>query len=566
MPNKYAIARRRHRAIDIERDLFALWQSERFENEATVDDALRVYEMAIRVEGWATVTAWARRALTEGKILNAQLVELAMRALEQKDDAFFASITDHLIQNAPASYFQFWYALFAARHSHRGERLFRAQFAQISDYHLVKYRRWVKRIFRKLRFRCKTEKERAAGAIAFAMYTKYDPAKYPSQVFELYLLAHRAAHSPLLTKQAKPVAKAKQAEVLALASAPLRMWSVAEGIRTSAKIPRTLQYLSTMASTMSDIELLRALKAFDAKLMTADHKKASDLVSETARQISTRLEQMKLPLEEWAKILPYPKSPILKRLLDDILGRRFETAVQRVTDLPFTAIPLVDQLLDARAFRAAFLVAYALHRSNPRAIEYLVGGDGNITALGFTGSLWPYGLGSIPPAQRFEAEPDHPHRLGLDLIRQVFPAAAAQAEPRARPLDPFLLALRAHLYRRAQLDRAASATDVPVLFLAAPPADEERAALAACLDHFAAAVLVLFERRWDEPLEGENLVHLSLPRVVDGAISDLIAAIPSIEAKRPAFSARQARVDHAVRELLLAPPPPVTPVTRPRAS
>lgn len=562
MPNKYAAARRRHRDIDIERDLHALWHSERFENEATVDDALRVYEMAIRVEGWSTVTAWATRALTAGKILNAQLVELAMRALEQKDDAFFASITDHLIQNAPASYFQFWYALFAARHSHRGERLFRAQLATLSDYHLVKYRRWVKRIFRKLRFRCKTDKERAVGAMAFAMYGTYDSEKYPSPVFEAYLAAHRAAHTPALTKQAKPVAKVKQAELFAAAAAPLKMWSVAEGIRTSAKIPRTLRYLATMAPTMSDVELLRALKAFDAKLTTADHKKASQLVSETANQISARLGRMQLPLEEWAKILPYPKSPILQRLFDDIVGRQFDVAVQRVTGLPFTAIPIVGQGLDARAFRAAFLVAYALHRADPRAVEYLIGNDESITALGFTGSLWPYGLGLTPPAQRFEAEPDHPHRLGLDQIRQLFPTMAARAEPQAGSVAPCLLALRAHLYRRAQLDRAASAGDVPVLFLSAPPVDEERAALTACLGHFSAAALVLFERRWDEPLTGENLVHLNVPRAVEGATTALLAALADIDAKRAPFAARQPRVDQAVLELLLAPPPPVKSVTR----
>ncbi|HEU5073066.1 MAG TPA: hypothetical protein VFU02_02820 [Polyangiaceae bacterium] len=167
-----------------------------------------------------------------------------------------------------------------------------------------------------------------------------------------------------------------------------------------------------------------------------------------------------------------------------------------------------------------------------------------------------------PPVRRFEAEPDHPRRLGLDLIRQVFPATAAQAEPRAHSLEPILSALRAHLYRRALLDRAASASDVPVLFMTAPPEDEERAALAARLAHFSAAVLVLFERHWDEPLAGENLVHLSLPRSVDGALAALLAATPGIDAKRPAFAARQAQVDQAVRELLLAPPPVVRSVTR----
>jgi len=563
VPNKYASARRRHRDIDIERDLHALWQSERFENEATVGEALRVYDIAIRVEGWKTVTAWARAALTDGKILNAQLVELAMRALEQKDDGFFASITEHLIKNAPASYFQFWHALFSARHSHRGERLFRAQLGAISDYHIVKYRRWVKRIFRKLRFRCETDREHAIGAIVFAMYAKYEPEKYPSSVFDTYLAAHRAAHTPPLTKQAKPVAKVKQAELLAEAAAPLRMWSVAEGIRTSAKIPRTLKYLSKMAPTMSDIELLRSLKAFDGKLMTADHKKASELVSDTARHISERLGQMNLPLEEWAKILPYPKSPILRRLLDDILGERLDATIERVSALPFTAIPFVDQGLDARGFRVAFLLAYVLHRTSPRAIEYLVGSDGAITTLAFTGSLWPYGLGLTPPSKRFEAEPDHPHRLGLDLIRQVFPTAAAQTASRTRSLEAFVLALRAHLYRRAQLDRAASAADVPVLFLAAPPQDEERAALTAHLAHFSAAVLVLHEQRWDEPLEGTNLVHLNLPRAVDGAITHLLGAIQGIDEKRPAFAARKEQIDQAVRELLLAPPPPTCSVTRP---
>ena len=64
-------------------------------------------------------------------------------------------------------------------------------------------------------------------------------------------------------------------------------------------------------------------------------------------------------------------------------------------------------------------------------------------------------------------------------------------------------------------------------------------------------------------LTGENLVHLSLPRATAGAITELLAALPSIEAKRPAFATRQALVDQAARELLLAPPPPVRPVTRP---
>ena len=101
-----------------------------------------------------------------------------------------------------------------------------------------------------------------------------------------------------------------------------------------------------------------------------------------------------------------------------------------------------------------------------------------------------------------------------------------------------------------------------MLFLAAAPADEERAALTACLVHFSAAVLVLFERRWDEPLAGENLVHLSLPRAAEGAMTELLTALPGIEAKRPAFAARRTQVDQAVLELLLAPPPPIRSVTR----
>ncbi|MEM6992672.1 MAG: hypothetical protein AAF721_19315 [Myxococcota bacterium] len=565
MSNAYANVRRQHRTIETERDLRALWRRERFESEAAVEHALRVYEMAIRVDGWATVAGWARDALADGRILNTQLVELAMRALEQPDDAFFIDVVDHLLQRAPANYFKFWHALFVARHSHRGERLMRGHLAKVSDYQLVKYRRWVRKIFRKLRFRCKTDRERAIAAIAFGVYKDYDKAAYPSEVFTAYIKAHAAARTRPVTKQGKDVPKARHAELFAEAAAPLRMWSIAEGIRTSARLPRTLKYLNRMAPTLSDIELLRALKAFDKQLMTADHKKASELVAETAEHITMRLGKMTLPIEEWAKIYPYQGSPVLQRVLETILGERFDGAVEALSGkVDATLIPIVDAALDARACRTAFLTAYVAHRSDPEGIAYLVRSSAHAQSLSHASATWPYGIGVPPPTSRFQAEPDHPHRLGFALIAELFVAIARQKSPAPGSLDMMLRCLRAHVRRRVVVDGGVGPRDVPVLFFGTPPAEEDRAALVAALAPFPAAVLALFEQRWDPPVAADNAIHVELPRAVDGATDKLLAALDDVGSRGTAHAERKDALDREARELLLWPPDrAVVHVTRP---
>jgi hypothetical protein len=173
MPNQYTQVRRQWRDVDPERDLKALWASERFESPERVQESLRVTELAIRVAGWDAVKGWAREQLGLDRILHAQLVELAMRALERQDDAFLTEIGTTLLERSPANSFRLWFTLFSARHSHRGERLFRAHLATVEDYRLVKYRRWVRRIFRKLRCRCESPREKAVGAVAFSMPAAY---------------------------------------------------------------------------------------------------------------------------------------------------------------------------------------------------------------------------------------------------------------------------------------------------------------------------------------------------------------------------------------------------------
>ncbi len=564
MPSAYAQVRRQHRTIETERDLRALWRRERFETEGAVEHALRVYEMAIRVDGWETVAGWARDALSNGKILNTQLVELAMRALEQPDDAFFVDVVDHLLGSAPANYFKFWHALFVARHSHRGERLFRSHLANVNDYQLVKYRRWVRRILRKLRFRCKTAREHAIGAIAFGVYKEYDPAAYPSEVFTAYIKAHAVARSRPTTKQGKDAPKARHAELFADAAAPLRMWSIAEGIRTSARLPRTLKYLNRMAPTLSDIELLRALKAFDRQLMTADHKKASELVAQTAEHITTRLGKMELPIEEWAKIYPYQQSPVLQRVVENILGERIDAVVDSLRDrVSVTPVPILDAGLDARACRAAFVLSYLLQQLDPEAVAYLVRSSSSAQALGHATAAWPYGVGVLPPVSRFTPEPNHPHRLAFDVVRELFVAVAQQKSPAPAPVAMAIRCLRAHVRRRTVVAGTAGPRDVPVVFLGAPPNAEERAALVASLQHVPSAVLVLFERRWDPPLDADNLVHVELPRNVAGALEPLIAALTTAGERATANAAGQAARDRTGRELLLAPADAgVTPVVR----
>ena len=565
MPSPYATVRRQHRQIETERDLRALWRSERFESPAAIEYGLRVYEMAIRVDGWGTVVAWARDALRAGQILNNQRVELAMRALEQPDDAFFLEIVDHLLDTSPPSYFKFWHALFVARHSHRGERLWRAHLAKVSDYQLVKYRRWVRKIYRKLRFRCRTDRERAIGAIAFGVYKEYDAKAYPSDVFKAYIAAHASARSRPTTTQGKAVSKARHAELFAEAAAPLRMWSVVEGIRTSARLPRTLKYLARMAPTLTDIELLRALKAFDKQLMTADHKKASQTVADTATHITERLGKMKLPLDEWAKIYPYQVSPVLRRVLETILGARIDDAVKGLA-LPVTLVPIVDASMDARACRTAFLAAYIAQRADAEAIAYVVRDPGKAQALSHLGPTWPYGVGSLPPVARFTAEPDHPHRLGFELVRDLFVSVAPNktASPSSSVAMP-IRCLREHLRRRAVIDRGVGPRDVPVLFFARPPNPEEHAALVAALAPFPAAILAMFEQRWNPPVDAPNAIHVQLPREAEPAMAQLVEALGQVGAHVEAFATDKAGLDRAARELLLAPPDPaVVAVVRPR--
>lgn len=573
MGNRYTEVRRRWRDVDPERDLKALWTSEHFEDPARVHEGLRVTELAIRVAGWDTVKSWARTLLADGAILNAHLVELAMRALERGDDAFLGEVGDALLGRSPPNYFRFWFTLFTAKHSHRGERLFRAQLAaSVSDYQAVKYRRWLRKIFRKLRFRCETPRERALGAIAFGEFAKYKPSEYRAEAFDAFVAAQKTATNWPKDKNDKPISGARQAGRFSEPAAQLGIWSVAEGIRTAARIPRTLEYLAAMAPRMTDGEVIRALKGFDAHLGTADHKKASDQVLAFAQYLSERLGRIEVPLEEWCKVLPYVKSPVLARLLEELITARLETAVAGVrAALPWTALGVVDSALDARGFRVALLLAYVLHRAGADASLGLINAARAVSVLSHPSPLWPYGVGAEPPVRRFEPEPDHPHRAGFTLMRQWFPSVAQQASPSARPLDATLRALRYQLYRRALLDREAGADDVPVLFLPTAPGDEERRALRAVLACFPAAVLALFDARWvttvDEPgaTAPSHLVHLTLPRAVDRALDALRAAAPAIEQARATFPARKPEVDRAVRALLLAPPPAVTHVTRPTA-
>ena len=258
---------------------------------------------------------------------SAQLVELGWGALEQKDEAFFRSVVRRLFHLAPNRYFEFWYTMFRARHLHRGERLFRSELEWLSDVHVVRHRRWLKRIFRKLRFRCKTDRERAIGAIVFGRYAEYRSELYLSSVFETYLEAQRAA---CLARTSKAEALERQhADVFATAAGSLGVWSVAEGMRAAAKIPRTLGYMNQMVPGMSDAELLRALKIFDEQLSSTNCGPVSELVSEVALQLSERLRRMALPLEEWVKVLPHLKGPVLCQVVHDIVGQGLGKATKR---------------------------------------------------------------------------------------------------------------------------------------------------------------------------------------------------------------------------------------------
>ena len=558
MPSSYARVRREWRDTDIERELVELWRKERFEDPAAVAEALRLYEMAIRVEGWERVRDWARTALAAGQILNAQLVELAMRALERGDREFLEEVTGHLLDNSPSNYFRFFYTLFSTRHSHAGEKVFRAQLAGLSDYRVVKYRRWLRRVLRKLRFRCRTDRERAIGAIVFAMYDKYDGKAYPSEVFQAYLACHDAARTRKTKKGGKPVSKAEQMKSFALAAEKLGIWTIAEGIRTSAGLPRTRGYLATMAPKMTDGELIRSLRAFDANLKTADHKRASETVVALAEHVHQRLSAMEVTLEDWCKIYPYQQSPALLRVFEQIIGAQVQAAVTALAPLGrFSFVPIAPLTLEGRTFRAALLMTYLLYRNHADAGAYCAAQDGTVRALAHPSALWPHGYGVEPPVWRWQDEPDHPDRALCELVRETFPVAAARKRSSPLSMKPYIDALRAHLYRRAVIDNQASARDVPVLFLTDQPGVDERRALIAHLSMFASAVVITFEQPWHEPLAAEHVIHLSVAPTVRAVSEALLGVRDQLDARRAGFVERQPTVDREVRQLLLGQAPVV---------
>ncbi|HEU4412975.1 MAG TPA: ribosomal protein L7/L12 [Polyangiaceae bacterium] len=559
MPSRYTDVRRQWRATDPERDLARLWRAERFEEAAAIEEALRVYELAVRVAGWEAVKGWARAAFDEGRILNAHLVELSMRAFEQRDVAFVAELTARMLDRAPPSFFRFWYTLFCTRHSHAGEKIFRAQLAALSDYHAVKYRRWLRKILRKLRFRCETPREKAQAAIAFGAYRGYDKEAYPSEVFEAYLACHKAASTRPKGKQDRPVSAEQHAAHFARAAAKLGIWSVVEGVRTSAKLPRTLAYLAAMAPGMTDLELRRSLKAFDARLKTATHKKAPEDVVELAGYLRGRLAAMPgVALEEWCKVYPYLASPTLCGVVEDVVDARLGARGAPLAggvEWGFAPI-VVPETLEARAFRAALVVAYLLYGAWGDAALYLVR-PGLPRLLAPPSPLWPYGAGVLPGAARWGLGPDRPHRPFYDLVRGTFPEAAKRRATSPLGADGYVQALRHHLYRRQVLDGAAPSRDVPLLVLTGEPEAAERRALAAHLAMFPAAALVKLDAPWKHPLDGPHLAHLYAPAAVNDLLAPLAALEGTVADARAAFAARKLDVDRALRHLLLAPAPAV---------
>lgn len=545
MGSEYTQVRKQWRAVDTVADLERLWTRERFERSEDVERALRVLEMAIRVDGWPAVRERARPLLNEHRILHAQLVELAMRALEQDDADFFEAITQALRERSMGNYFRFWFAFFSTKHSARGETMFRRHLGTIDDAAVVKYRRWIRRIFRKLRFRCRSDRERALGHIAFAMYPEYRKGAYRSEAFDHWVECHAVASKVPKTLGGKPVTKAKHAELFAEAAAKVGEWSVVEGVRTSNGIPRTLAYLDAMARHMSDTELRRALRAFDGLLRTADHKKASQRVVDCAAYVGERLQRMDVSLDEWAKLLPYFAAPVLVRTCEGILEEKLDAAT---VELPGNPILVLPNTLDARAFRAALVASYLLfHRSDDGAL-YRVDGPMAVRATLPRSPLLPHGPGAIPSALRYPREPDSPHRMGFDLFRAYLPEAATRTTSTPASVPGMVWALRHHLHRRATVDGAARADDVPVLFFTETPDDELRAALEVHLGMFATCVLVRFDQPWHEPLL-EGAVHVHAPTDPAALLACVGERVDVVAEAVGAFEARRASVDAALRPL-----------------
>jgi hypothetical protein len=482
-----------------------------------------------------------------------------MRALALGDAGFLSEMTRTLIDRSPPNYFRFWYSLFTARHSHRGERLFRTELAALRDDHAVKYRRWLRKIFRRLRFRCDTPREKAIGAVVFSLQKQYLSDGYRSDVFDAFFEAHRVATSELKSKTGKVLSGERRAERFAEAAASLGIWSIAEGIRTSARVPRTLHYLSTMAPRMTDTEVRRALRAFDGYLGAADHKKAPEAVVACADYLRTRLSTMNVPLGEWAKILPYAQSPPLTRVLEELVGVRLQATVAWASEVaPFTAVPVLDTQLDARAFRTAFVLSYALQQSRGDSNALVIDPVGSLRVLAHASPLWPYGVCIDPPAARWEADPDHRYRIGFSALREMFPLVAKRQNAEGRSLAYVQRALRWHLWQRATVDGGCVEHDVPVIFLTEPPSVDERNALAAHLDCFSAAVLVLFETPWhNRTLARAHVHHCTVPRDLAEATDVITDALRKVPELQQGFAARREGVSREVRRLALAPQPPV---------
>lgn len=558
MPSRYTDVRRQWRATDPERDLTRLWRAERFEEPAAIEEALRVYELAVRVSGWEAVKGWARAAFDEGRILNAHVVELAMRAFEQRDVAFVTELTGKMLGRSPPSFFRFWYTLFCTRHSHAGEKIFRTQLAELSDYHAVKYRRGLRKILRKLRFRCETPREKAQAAIAFGAYRDYDKEAYSSEVFEAYIACHKAASNKPKNKQDRPASPEQHATHFARAAAKLGIWSIVEGVRTSAKLPRTLGYLAAMAPGMTDLELRRSLKAFDARLKGATHKKAPEEVVELAAYLRGRLQAMQgVSLEDWCKVYPYLTSRSLCDVVEDVVDLRLGARPEPLGGQGWGFAPLVvPETLEARAFRAALLASYILYGATGDGTLYLVR-PGAPRLLAPPSPLWPHGTGVLPTAARWGLGPDRPHRAFYDLVRGTFPDAAKRRATAPLGVDNYVQALRHHLYRRQVLDRAPPSRDVPLLVMTGEPEAAERRALLAHLAMFPAAVLVKLDAPWKNPLDGSHLTHLYAPEGVAELLAPLAGLENAVAEARSAFEARKLEVERALRHLLLAAPPVV---------
>ncbi len=556
MGNDYSEVRRGWRQIDTRSDLEAIWKGERFESPRAIEDALRVYELAIRVDGWDALKGWAAPLLGDGAILNAQLVELAMRSIEQRDTAFFESITVHLMGSSPPNYFRFWLALFTTRHSSYGERLFGQQLANLSDFHVIKYRRKLRKILRKLRFRCTTAKELAIGAIAFAEYKKYDAKAYPSELFTAFIECQKLARTAPRSKKDKPVSRTQHVALFSEAAATLGIWSVTEGIRTSARLPRTLTYLSAMAPKMTDNELRRSLRAFDGQLKTATHKKASERVVALADLIKARLGRMDVSLEEWAKLYPYIESPVLRGVLEALIDAgvsEHTAALER--GAAFCPVVVVPEGLEGRRFRAGLLGGYVLHRLDAMASMTLAGSQTRM--LSRPSALLPYGYGVVHGVKHWRAEPKKPHGVLYDLVRGSFPDAAARRRNDPIDLQWAINVLRVHLRRRATLDGGVSELDVPVILLTHEPPADQRDGLHAHLDMFPGAVLVLLESEWTTKVARDNVLCVDLPATVAGVLALVQQVRESLPAWQEAFGPRKATVDRQARQLMLGTVAPV---------